>query len=227
VTEIEPRTRSRFHGISGLLRLLFDGVLLLFVLFFIGFLVFARGIERSKSDAGVHADGIAVLTGGVARIDEAMRLLADGRAKRLLITGVNRTTSLEALKRLSSEDDRLFACCVDIDKEALNTIDNASETKQWADRNDFHSVIVVTSNYHMPRALAELGREMPNVTLVPYSVVDNHARVERWWGYPGTAKLLMSEYMKFLPAIFRLGTDKAVRVILGKTTTAVKDPSEP
>jgi uncharacterized SAM-binding protein YcdF (DUF218 family) len=228
VIEDAPVAKSRFSGWAGALRLLFDACLLLFVLFLIGFFVFARGIERTQIEPSVTADGISVLTGGRARIDEAMKLLAQGKAKRLLITGVNRTTSLEELKKLSPQDDSLFACCVDIDKEARNTIDNATETSQWAARNRYKSVIVVTSNYHMPRALAELGRVMPSVALIPYAVVDNNARIDRWWTYPGTTKLLISEYVKFLPAVARLGATQLVsKILTGKTTVAVEDASEP
>jgi uncharacterized SAM-binding protein YcdF (DUF218 family) len=168
------------------------------------------------------------LTGGVARIDEAMKLLTQQKAKRLLITGVNRTTSTEALKQLASQGDQLFSCCVDIDKEARNTIDNATETSQWVARNHYTSIIVVTSNYHMPRALAELARVMPGVTLIPYSVIDNNVHLDRWWTYPGTTKLLISEYLKYLPALGRLGATQLVsKLITGKTTVAVEDPSEP
>jgi uncharacterized SAM-binding protein YcdF (DUF218 family) len=168
------------------------------------------------------------LTGGVARIDEAMKLLAQGKAKRLLITGVNRTTSTEELKQLASEGDQLFTCCVDIDKEARNTIDNATETSQWVARNRYHSIIVVTSNYHMPRALAELARVMPGVTLIPYAVVDNNVHLDRWWTYPGTTKLLISEYLKYLPALARLGATQLVsKITTGKSTVAVEDPTEP
>ena len=138
-------------------------LLLAVVLLVIGFFIFTGNLTRSQPIPEGTADGIAVLTGGVARIDEAMKLLAQGKAKRLLITGVNRTTSTEALKQLASEGDQLFTCCVDIDKEARNTIDNATETSQWVARNRYHSIIVVTSNYHMPRALAELARVMPGV----------------------------------------------------------------
>jgi uncharacterized SAM-binding protein YcdF (DUF218 family) len=228
VIDEKPIARSRFGGFAGALRLLFDALLFVFVVFIIGFLVFARGIDRSQSEPRASADGIAVLTGGAARIDEAMKLLAQQKAKRLLITGVNRTTSLEELKRLSSQDDALFACCVDIDKEARNTIDNATETSQWVARNRYDSIIVVTSNYHMPRALAELGRVMPSVTLVPYSVVDNNARIERWWAYPGTTRLLISEYVKFLPAVGRLAATQAVsKILTGKARVPVEDASEP
>jgi uncharacterized SAM-binding protein YcdF (DUF218 family) len=228
VTEVEPDSSSTFDLLVGGLRLIFNSLMLAFGLLAIGFLIFTRSIERSQPEPERTADGIAVLTGGVARIDEAMKLLAQQKAKRLLITGVNRTTSTEALKQLASEGDQLFSCCVDIDKEARNTIDNATETSQWVAQHHYNSIIVVTSNYHMPRALAELARVMPGVILIPYSVVDNNVHLERWWTYPGTTKLLVSEYLKYLPALGRLGATQLVsKLISGKTTIVVEDPSEP
>src|SRR5262249_5005478 len=151
---------------------IFDGLLFLMVLFFIGFAAFATGIERETRDTVQAADGITVLTGGADRIDQAMKLLAEGKAKRVLITGVYRATTTAELTKLASQGDQYFACCVDIDKEARNTIDNATETQEWVAQHHFRSVIVVTSNYHMPRALAELGRAMPNVVLIAYPVID-------------------------------------------------------
>ena len=157
MTQVEPESSGVFELLEAGLKFVFDLLLLAVVLTVIGFFIFADGLQRSQPEPRA-ADGIAVLTGGVARIDEAMKLLAQGKAKRLLITGVNRTTSTEALKQLASEGDQLFACCVDIDKEARNTIDNATETSQWVAQRHYNSIIVVTSNYHMPRALAELAR---------------------------------------------------------------------
>jgi uncharacterized SAM-binding protein YcdF (DUF218 family) len=227
VTHVEPESSSAFELIVGVLRLIFDLVMLAVVMLVIGFFIFTGSIERSQLEPRT-ADGIAVLTGGAARIDEAMKLLTQQKAKRLLITGVNRTTSTEELKQLASQGDQLFSCCVDIDKEARNTIDNATETSQWVARNHYTSVIVVTSNYHMPRALAELGRVMPGVTLIPYSVVDNNVHLDRWWTFPGTTRLLISEYLKYLPALARLGATQLVsKLITGKTTVAVEDPTEP
>jgi uncharacterized SAM-binding protein YcdF (DUF218 family) len=228
VTEVEPDSSSTFDFLVGGLRLIFNSLMLAFGLLAIGFLIFTRSIERSQPEPERTADGIAVLTGGVARIDEAMKLLAQQKAKRLLITGVNRTTSMEALKQLASEGDQLFSCCVDIDKEARDTIDNATETSQWVAQHHYNSIIVVTSNYHMPRALAELARVMPGVTLIPYSVVYNNVHLDRWWTYPGTTKLLVSEYLKYLPALGRLGATQLVsKLISGKTTVVLEDPSEP
>jgi len=218
----------RFGGMVGIARLLFDAAILLLVMLIIGFIVFANSVDRERVEPAHAADGIAVLTGGMARIDEAMKLLAKGKAKRVLITGVNQATTKEQLKRLASQGGQYFACCVDIDKEALNTIDNATETAQWAALHRYGSIIVVTSNYHMPRALAELARAIPGVTLVPYPVVDNNVHVERWWTYPGTTRLLLSEYLKYLPALGRLGATNFVRLILsGGGVITAEDSPEP
>ena len=226
MTQVEPESADVFELLVAGLRFIFDLLLIAVVLTLIGFFIFTGTLQRSQPEPRT-ADGIAVLTGGVARIDEAMKLLAQGKAKRLLITGVNRTTSTEALKQLASEGDQLFACCVDIDKEARNTIDNATETSQWVAQNHYNSIIVVTSNYHMPRALAELARAMPEVSLVPYSVVDNNVRLDHWWAYPGTTRLLVSEYLKYLPALGRLGATQLVSKLITGKTVAVEDASEP
>jgi len=218
---------GRFSGFLGGVRLIFDACLFALVLLIIGFIVFANGVDREHREPQRSAAGIAVLTGGMSRIDEAMKLLAEGKAKRVLITGVNRTTTTEELKELASQGDQYFTCCVDIDKEARNTIDNATETSEWVALHHYGSIIVVTSNYHMPRALAELARVMPGVTLIPYSVVDNNVHLERWWTYPGTTRLLLSEYLKYLPALSRLGATNLVRLVLTGSRTTPADVPEP
>jgi uncharacterized SAM-binding protein YcdF (DUF218 family) len=194
----------------ALLRFAATGLGLLFAVLFIGLIVFASHIERAPTPPPA-ADGIVVLTGGPARIDEALRLLAEKRARRLLISGVGPATTKQQLTALSDQDKALFACCVDLDRRAQNTVGNAEETRDWVSRNSFDSLIVVTANYHMPRALAELGRVLPATELVPYAVTDGNFRVDRWWLYPGTARLLLSEYMKYLPALARLWAENAKR----------------
>jgi uncharacterized SAM-binding protein YcdF (DUF218 family) len=209
VSEQDAKSGRRLGLLLGAMRLLFNAVLLAVVLLFVGFLVFVGALRREPTDPP-RADGIAVLTGGWARIDEAMNLLAHGKGQRLLISGVYRDTSKAQLKRLATEGSQYFTCCVDLDHEAKNTIDNATETSQWAAEHHYRSVIVVTSNYHMPRALAELGRTMPGVELIPYAVVDKNLRLDNWWMHPGTTRLLLSEYLKYLPALARLAATRAV-----------------
>ncbi|HJU33451.1 MAG TPA: YdcF family protein [Hyphomicrobiaceae bacterium] len=170
-----------------------------------GFVVFASSINRYAATSSARGDGIVVLTGGEHRLSEAARLLAEGRGKRLLISGANRMVSREDLHRKSGLATGLFECCVDIGYEALTTSGNAEETQTWARSRGYGRLILVTSSYHMPRSLVELARVMPEVTLVPYPVVSRNFRTERWWMHAGTARLILTEYLKFLPSAARLG----------------------
>jgi uncharacterized SAM-binding protein YcdF (DUF218 family) len=172
-----------------------------------GFLWFVASVPTEEVSIDRPADGIVVLTGGASRIADAIELLAAGRGKRLLISGVHPTTSSSELARMSPAYGRWMACCVDLGHAAVNTTGNAIETKQWVTDRGFRSLIVVTSNYHMPRTMAELRRRMPDVALVPFPVVTDKMRSEAWWSSPPTAKLLFSEYLKYIVAQvrFRLG----------------------
>lgn len=166
----------------------------------LNFFAFVARLERHDSPSPGGADAIVALTGGAERIDEAIDLLAAGRARRLLISGVNAATSPEELRRRLPGRDNLFACCIDLDYRAQNTIGNVLEARRWVDRHHFRSLIVVTSSYHMPRTLLEAGRTLPGVTLVPHVVVAGGADLERWWRDPALAKLLLTEYLKYLAA---------------------------
>jgi uncharacterized SAM-binding protein YcdF (DUF218 family) len=166
-----------------------------------GFIAFAEKIVRSRPPADARADAIVVLTGGAQRIDGALALIEEKRAKRLLISGVNRDVTTRDLQRLVSgnlRDD--LACCVDLGKEALDTIGNAAETRHWAEERGFSSLIVVTSDYHMPRSMTELAGAMPNVELIPYPVPSAHLSFDGWWHDPGAFGLLAREYGKYLVA---------------------------
>lgn len=174
------------------------------VIFIGGFLLFATGIPRTETPPPHPADGIVALTGGASRITDAMELLAGNQGKRLLISGVNPATKPGELIRLTPEYEKLFACCIDLGHQALNTSGNALEIAQWSRALGFRSLIVVTSGWHMPRALVELRREMPATDLIPYSVVTDRMREEPWWANMQTARLLMLEYLKYLAALARV-----------------------
>ncbi len=165
-----------------------------------GFLLFVNTIPRD-SGAPQAAEGIVALTGGKARIGQAVRLLAQGQAKRLLITGVNPSTKASELQRLVPGGGEIFPCCVDLGRAALDTRGNALETSRWVEKHNFTSLIVVTSSYHMPRALLEFARAMPKVHLIPYAVFAPNLRIESWWAHDGTRRLLFFEYVKYLNAL--------------------------
>src|SRR4030088_3721176 len=161
---------------------------------FIGFLSQLRGAEI-KPDR--KADGIVVLTGGSSRVSDAMELLAGGYGKRLLISGVHPTNAASDISRTLSDNQSLLNCCVDLDYSALNTRSNAAETRRWARERGFKSLIVVTSNYHMPRAIVELSHAMPDVELIPFSVIGDKWRDEPWLARGATLRLLLSEFAEY------------------------------
>lgn len=186
--------RSRLRRAAGVLS---GGFVLAVIALVIGFFAFVATLARHEPGPNGRTDGIVVLTGGAQRIGEGVDLLAQGYGSRLLITGVNERTSRSEIARLNPGQRRLFECCVDLDYRARNTIGNAIETRRWVQDNRFRSLIVVTSNYHMPRTLLELDHVLPNVRKVPYAVTDPVDPVD-WWRDAATARLLVSEYLKFL-----------------------------
>ena len=162
-----------------------------------GFIWFLRYVPYQEMRLARDADGIVVLTGGTSRIADGIELLAAGHGKRLLITGAHPTTTSREIAKLMPRYERWIECCVDLDHSAMNTFGNAAETKRWIKNLSFDSLIVVTSNYHMPRTMAELGHALPNVQLIPYPVVSDKLRAEPWWNNFTTVKLLLSEYVKY------------------------------
>ncbi len=163
-----------------------------------GFLAFLSQVRGSEDKPARNAEGIVVLTGGSSRVSDAMELLAAGYGKRLLISGVHPTNDVNDISRMLPDNHKLLNCCVDLDRSAINTRSNAAETRRWAHERGFKSLIVVTSNYHMPRAILELSHAMPDVTLVPFAVVGDRWRDEPWWTSGATLRLLLSEYVKYL-----------------------------
>jgi uncharacterized SAM-binding protein YcdF (DUF218 family) len=182
------------------------------ILLAVGFGWFIVNIAGDEVTLDTRADGIVALTGAAARIPDAIELLATDRGKRLLITGVHRATSSKEIARLTPLYSRYFTCCIDLDRSALNTFGNALETKRWARAHNFDSLIVVTSNWHMPRAMAELAHQLPDVTLIAYPVISEKVKTEPWWSNLDTARFLFAEYLKYVLALARmhLDTDSAV-----------------
>lgn len=189
---------------SRLQRVIIVGTGTALALLLLGFVLFASVVTRYPADSNPHADGIVVLTGESRRIAEGARLLDEGRAQRMLISGVFRRTGKKALIEISGLPADKFDCCVDIGYAALDTIGNATETRDWAQSRGYDSLIVVTATYHMPRSLAELSLAMPNTELIPHPVVPNNFPPTRWWLNASVTRTLVSEYLKFLPTVAHL-----------------------
>ena len=172
-----------------------------------GFFWFVLRIPSEEVQLDRKADGIVVLTGAAARIPDAIELLADERGKRLLITGVYRATSSREIARITPLYSKYFACCIDLDRSALNTFGNALQARRWARKHNFNSLIIVTSNWHMPRAMAELEHQLPDVKLIAYPVISEKLKDDPWLSNVATARLLLAEYLKYLLVLARMHVD--------------------
>ncbi len=169
-------------------------IAVILVLYVGGFVLFLATLPVTPTGP-VKADGIVALTGGDERLDTAVALLEQGAAKRLLISGANKEATHAELKKLSNGGKR-FDCCADIGYDAEDTNGNAEEAAAWTAQHQFHSLIVVTAAYHMPRSLRVFSSLMPHVKLIAYPVeVEGFST---FWTRPRKLEMLHFEYLKYL-----------------------------
>jgi uncharacterized SAM-binding protein YcdF (DUF218 family) len=152
----------------------------------LGFAIFVVALPRPANDG--KTDAIVVLTGGKGRIQRGLDQLAKGNGKRLLVSGVDPTVRLEELAQLQKAPRRLFECCVDLGKEAVDTRSNAAEAARWLKAKRYRSVRLVTTDWHMPRARFELERQVGDTVAITPDAVDSA---------PGFVSLF-AEYNKYL-----------------------------
>jgi uncharacterized SAM-binding protein YcdF (DUF218 family) len=165
----------------------------------ISFAWFLHLVEQPMAPP-THADGIVAFTGGPERVETALRLLSSDRADKLLLSGIGGGAELPELAHRAGVDPMLLAARVTIGRTATTTRGNAMETAAWARANSIHSLLVVTASYHMPRAMIELARALPDATLYPLPVVspDRPGHV----GLP--FRLIAEEYVKYVATCTRL-----------------------
>lgn len=171
----------------------------------IGFVMFSEHVSNlQQPPSDQKADAIIVLTGGKSRIEMALDLLSDKRGQRLLISGVHPSTKREALQRITKTDPALFACCVDLDRSALNTIGNAVESAKWIREHNYKRIFIVTNNYHIPRSILELSRQVSNVELIPYPVINSDLKNNNWIRQGDTLRVLFTEYIKYIGSLMHI-----------------------
>jgi uncharacterized SAM-binding protein YcdF (DUF218 family) len=162
-----------------------------------GLVWFIAGVA-APGEPPPRADGIVALTGGADRVEQAFHLLAEGRGQKLLLSGIGGGAELRELARRAGLDPAPIAARVTLGRSATSTHGNALETASWAQENAIHSLIVVTAGYHMPRALAELERALPEVELYPAPVTPPALRGAGFATGAGTLRLMVAEYTKWL-----------------------------
>ena len=167
----------------------------------IGFALFIGALPAPSTSISTKADGVAVYTGGGgARIEAGMNLFAEGAGKRLLISGVHPDTSRTRLAEFWKGSTELFNCCVDLGREAMTTTGNAAEVGEWVEKNGYDEIVLVTSDYHMPRAMASTRARMPGVVIHPYAVASGYMNENKRPASYKAWKKLAGEYTKFLLA---------------------------
>ncbi len=213
------RTRTATIPLTTRLKRWFLALMALVLIWLGGAFVYFDHVENLPEPGEQRTDAIVVLTGGAARLATALRLLDQNKADRLLISGVSPNASKASLLQavLPAMPDAaqasanwqgidlqmLFDCCVDLDYEAANTEGNAVETADWVAQHHVKTIRLVTSNYHMPRSLAEFRRRLPGVTILPHPVRSETMRVEDWWRRSTAAAFLLGEYSKYVAALLR------------------------
>jgi uncharacterized SAM-binding protein YcdF (DUF218 family) len=195
------RRRRTFRPI----RTVIDAVVIVAVVWAVGFVWYAGQISRAtpgpdNPNDTTTADAVVVLTGAQDRLGIGFELLAAGKAKRMFISGVYRGVDVQQILKALNRSPKEGENPITLGYGADDTVGNARETAEWVARENIRSLILVTSNFHMPRALVEFHAEMPTVTILPHATAPASFKIESWWRYPGTLKLIASEWSKYVGA---------------------------
>lgn len=179
--------------------------LILLMLWSVGLLAFTARVEHSTPAPDPDpAQAIVALTGNATmRITAAVKLLELGKGRRLLVSGVNPEVTRPELRAVSKATRGVYDCCVDPGFQAADTKGNARETAAWAEAHKYTRLIVVTADYHMPRAMLELRGAMPHADLTPYPIKTAELDAANWWRTSAGAKRMILEYCKYLAVLAR------------------------
>ncbi|MBR0681769.1 YdcF family protein [Roseomonas eburnea] len=166
----------------------------------VGFAAFLVAVLDPPAPSAAETDGIVVLTGGSERVATGFRLLAEGSARRMLISGAHPEAGLAEIATAAGVDPARFAGRVTIGHAAASTRGNAAEAAAWVRGEEARSLRIVTAGYHMPRAMLELRRALPRTELVPHPVPSAVLRAPGALRRPAVWALLLGEYGRYLLA---------------------------
>ena len=145
-------------------------------------------------------DGIVVATGGQARLEEGLQLLANKTAPLLLLTGVGEGITKQMIAQslvLTGDQDKILSCCVTLEFQALDTPGNAIAAKNWSQTNDIQTLLLVTSDYHMPRAALEFTTAMPDRQIIAHPIIAPDLEGKSWYSDWQIARLYSREFLKY------------------------------
>ena len=126
----------------------------------LGFVIFAATMPQPAAPS--QSDAIVVPTGSGGRIERGLEMLQLGAAEQMLVTGVDPAVLPGEFQAEFEVPDRLMGCCITLGFSALDTRGNARETAEWIEEREYTSLRLVTADWHMRRAAAELADQLPD-----------------------------------------------------------------
>lgn len=166
---VKPSSRTRSKARAGWLVWSARVVATPILAWILGLLWFSLTLPGA-APLSVKTDGVVVLTGAAGRIERGLKVVESRAARRMLISGVGRTTTRRQLAAAYKIGTRRLRA-TDLGYEAIDTRSNAEETARWVAANKFASIRLVTSAGHMRRARLELARVLPTgIAVLPDAV---------------------------------------------------------
>lgn len=152
---------------------------------------------RNPGPPSRPADAIFVLTGGEGRIQEGYRAWSSGAARELYILGAGRNVPVTRILPAAGTLPPEIVSRIHVEGWSENTLENAFSAKSSVGEGKYSSAILVTSDYHAPRAYLAFRRVLPrDVSLHVIRVREEgasggswrwarHRFIEGWkyWGY--------------------------------------------
>ena len=183
----------------------------MFTIFFIELNNFKNNILSLTKYNNIKSPNIVILTGGANRIKDGLKIIQDFKNSKninykILVSGTGMGFTKSSLKKKLGPNfnSQLIQCCIDLDGVSKNTLTNASETFKWTNKNDIKEFILITSNYHMPRAILEFKNVMPNLKIYTYAITPKKHNIKNWLSSYQTFSLVFTEYCKFIIAGLRI-----------------------
>jgi uncharacterized SAM-binding protein YcdF (DUF218 family) len=177
------------------------GLLVVLGLTLASFQKFVLTLPNDDTKLSAPIDGLVVATGGQLRIQKGVELLAGGKADRMLISGVGKGITKELLKEnlaISNRQARFFDCCVEIEFTATDTNGNAQATFEWMQKHALDDILLVSANYHLPRAELIFKQYLPENSVYFQAVNPPDLKLSAWYSNWQTTRLLLKEYLKYI-----------------------------
>ena len=177
------------------------GLLVVLGLALASFQKFVLTLPNDDTKLSAPIDGLVVATGGQLRIQKGIELLAGGKADRMLISGVGKGITKELLKEnlaISNRQARFFDCCVEIEFTATDTNGNAQATFEWMQKHALDDILLVSANYHLPRAELIFKQYLPENSVYFQAVNPPDLKLSAWHSNWQTTRLLLKEYLKYI-----------------------------